>query len=99
MTHALFIFSGYLTVINGIGFFLVGRDKADARKGKAERIAEGVFFFLASIGGGIGVFLGMLFFRHKTRKWTFLLGIPLVAGEQAACLYGVYLLVFGGGMW
>ena len=38
-------------------------------------------FFLAVAFGSLGVYLGMYVFRHKTKTWYFLIGIPL-AGLQ-----------------
>lgn len=45
---------------------------------QAYRIPERYFMTLAFLGGGIGVVLGMLLFRHKIRKPYFTVWIPLV---------------------
>jgi len=45
---------------------------------------------MAAVFGSVGVYAGMFAFRHKTRKWHFLIGIPLLMIENAATL----LLVF-----
>ena len=47
---------------------------------------------LALIGGSIGALIGMTVFHHKTRKWYFKLGIPLILGIQVSlilCFYGI----------
>lgn len=55
-----------------------------------QRISEGMMFFLATILGSIGIYLGMFVFRHKNRKWYFLLGIPLLAIENFSFIYIIY---------
>ncbi|MFR8311759.1 MAG: DUF1294 domain-containing protein [Ruminococcus sp.] len=37
---------------------------------------------MAAIGGSAGALLGMQFFHHKTRKWKFRLGVPLILAAQ-----------------
>ena len=41
---------------------------------------------MASAGGSVGALLGMGFFRHKTRHWTFRLGMPAILILQVAAL-------------
>ncbi len=55
----------------------MGIDKARARK-KKWRIREKTLFLIAILGGSIGSFAGMWVFRHKTRHWYFVLGMPLI---------------------
>lgn len=81
----------FFGIINAISFFLMVWDKMSAKKKGAERISEGVLFFLASIGGGVGVYMGMFLLRHKTRKWYFILGIPILLFQNGVCLYLAYL--------
>ena len=82
-----------LAVVNGIAFFVMYLDKVRSRKQGAERIPEGLMFFSAAVFGGIGVFGGMLFFRHKTAKWYFMLGIPLfILQNIATVLFASYYL-------
>jgi len=64
------------------------RDKRlSLRSDNSERIPEGLLFFMATIFGSVGIYLGMLVFRHKTRKWYFVIGIPLVLTQNLATLY------------
>lgn len=72
----------YLVVANIVGFVLMGADKSKARRG-AWRIPEKTFFIVSLLGGSLGTFLGMMIFRHKTRHWYFILGIPLIIILQA----------------
>jgi len=66
-------------------------DKRRARQGRSsERIPEGLIFFIASAFGSIGVYLGMVCLRHKTRTWYFVLGIPFLILQQGLILYWVY---------
>ncbi|MFA9262223.1 MAG: DUF1294 domain-containing protein [Undibacterium sp.] len=81
MTLIQFIAIFLGAAVNIFAFSLMGWDKHRARMNGAERISEGFLFFLAIIGGSVGVFLGMFAFRHKTRTISFLIGIPL-AGLQ-----------------
>lgn len=67
-----------------IMFLLYGSDKRKAKKGKW-RISERVLL-TGAIFGGIGAYLGMLVFRHKTRKTAFRILLPFCAGMQAAVL-------------
>ena len=67
----------YIIVINIIAFFTFGLDKHKAINRK-RRIPELTLMTLCVLGGGIGCFLGMKFFHHKTRKIKFFLGIPLI---------------------
>lgn len=83
-----------LVAINIVAFFVMGRDKRKAIRGyNAERAPEGFMFFLATMFGSIGVYLGMLAFRHKTRKWYFQLGIPLLIIQNLATVYVVWSLL------
>ncbi|MDD5083428.1 MAG: DUF1294 domain-containing protein [Candidatus Moranbacteria bacterium] len=79
-------------LINTVAFFIMLSDKIRSRKIGAERISEGLLFFMAAALGSVGVWAGMFAFRHKTRKWYFLLGIPLLILQNIALLYLAYLL-------
>ena len=73
-------------IVNSVAWLIMLWDKMESRKSGAERISEGMLFFLATIGGSIGIYLGMFMFRHKTRKWYFLIGIPILIFENIATL-------------
>ncbi|MCI9314010.1 MAG: DUF1294 domain-containing protein [Lachnospiraceae bacterium] len=67
----------YLAGINLLSFVVMGVDKYKARK-RAWRIPESTLFVLALIGGSVGSIAGMHLFRHKTRHWYFLYGMPAI---------------------
>ena len=73
----------YLITINLIGFVLMGVDKFKAKK-RAWRIPESTLFVVALIGGSLGTTLAMHLFRHKTRHWYFLYGMPAILLIQLA---------------
>lgn len=79
--------------INLLAFLIMLNDKARSRKGGVERVSEGMLFFLAVMFGSIGVYAGMFAFRHKTRKWYFILGIPMVILQNLATLYIISLFL------
>ena len=83
-----------LAAINLIAFIIMLLDKIKSAKPGAERISEGMLFFMATIFASFGVYAGMFAFRHKTQKWYFLIGIPLLMAENLATAYLVYLFFF-----
>ncbi len=76
----------YILVMNISGFALMGIDKNRARK-KAWRIPEAALFQFALFGGSIGSIIGMYVFRHKTRHWYFVAGMPLILILQLTAIY------------
>lgn len=67
----------YYLLVNLLGFYAMYSDKLRAKK-RAFRIPETTFFAIAIIGGSVGCILGMYVFRHKTRHWHFVYGMPLI---------------------
>ena len=74
---------GYLGLINLMTFAVYGADKRRAKRDK-RRVPEKTLFLLALIGGSVGAFAGMRIFRHKTRHWYFVWGIPAILLAQIA---------------
>ena len=66
----------YLILINLLGFVLYGVDKVKS-KGRGCRIPERVLLWVARLGGGLGCWLGMMLFRHKTKHSRFMILVPL----------------------
>ena len=66
----------YFIIINIISFLVYGYDKYCSIKNKW-RISEYHLLCLGLIGGGIGSLLGMIIFRHKTKKIRFKILIPI----------------------
>lgn len=81
-----------LGAINLLAFLIILADKIRSAAQSQHRISEGKLFFLAAIGGSLGVYIGMFATRHKTRKWYFLLGVPLLLIENLALAYAWYLI-------
>ena len=84
---------GYFIIMNLIGFALMGIDKYRAKQ-RSFRSPEATLFIVAIIGGSIGSIIGMYAFRHKTRHWYFVYGMPFILLVQiilfAALLYGPF---------
>ena len=56
---------------------MMGIDKKKAKK-RSFRIPEASLFIIAVIGGSLGSIAGMYFFKHKTRHWYFVYGMPAI---------------------
>lgn len=84
--NVILVITVYLTAVNLIGFALMGFDKWKARK-HAWRIPEATLFIVAVIGGSVGSILGMQVFRHKTRHWYFVYGMPAILLLQLALVF------------
>jgi uncharacterized membrane protein YsdA (DUF1294 family) len=87
MNDPLSIFLVFL-FLNGLAFILMGLDKEYAKR-QAWRISEQFLLGLALLGGSLGIFLGMYYFRHKTRKPLFQVGVPFIF-----CLQVILLISF-----
>jgi len=77
----------YLVIINLFSFLQFWRDKRLAKKGNKARIREKTLFLIAIFGGALGAWIGMCFFRHKTKHWHFVVFMPLILLLQ---IVGVY---------
>lgn len=69
----------YVISMNLLGILLMGIDKYKAIH-KAWRIPEKTLFLCSVLGGSLGTWAGMYLFRHKTRHWYFVVGMPLIFG-------------------
>lgn len=81
----------YLILTNLIGFAAMGIDKKKAIRHKY-RIPEKTLFLIALLGGSAGSILGMQLFRHKTKHWYFVLGMPAILILQIALIFFLYHL-------
>ena len=70
--------AGYLLAVNLWAFGLMWFDKRRAKRKGAGRIRERTLFLSALLGGSLGAVTGMWCFRHKTKHWYFVLGMPLI---------------------
>ncbi len=73
----------WLIAINLVTFAVYGADKRRARRG-AWRVPEKTLFLLPLLGGSVGALLGMRVFRHKTKHWYFVWGVPAILLAQLA---------------
>lgn len=67
----------YILIINLVGFLIMLVDKNRAINHEW-RISEINLFLISIIGGSIGLYLGMHYFRHKTKHLKFTLGVPII---------------------
>lgn len=81
----------YLVIMNLYGFLIMGVDKKRAVK-HAWRVPEKVLFLTSVLGGSIGTWAGMYAFRHKTKHWYFVLGMPLILFLQIVIVVYLYVL-------
>lgn len=87
------LFAIYLAVMNVIGVAVMWSDKKRARLHRWQ-IPEKVLFGVSLLGGSAGTWAGMYLFRHKTKHWYFVAGMPLILVCQAAlAIYLVHLYV------
>ena len=88
--NVIILIAIYILVLNLIGYALMGIDKLRAKK-RGFRIPEATLFVVAIIGGSIGTILGMIVFKHKTRKWYFTYGLPVILILQIALTVALFL--------
>ena len=87
------LFAIYMVVMNVLGVAVMWSDKRRARLHRW-RIPEKVLFGVSLLGGSAGTWAGMYLFRHKTKHWYFVIGMPLILVCQAAlAIYLVHLYV------
>ena len=87
------LFAIYLAVMNVLGVAVMWSDKRRARLHRW-RIPEKVLFGVSLLGGSAGTWAGLYLFRHKTKHWYFVVGMPLILVCQAAlAIYLVHLYV------
>lgn len=80
----------YLIFINLTSLILFALDKYRASRRKW-RISEKSLMTLAIIGGSLGSLIGMYFFRHKTHKRKFTVGLPLILVMQIILFVYIFL--------
>ena len=78
-----------LLVTNLAAFMAFGIDKLKARKDRW-RIPEKTLLMMGLCFGGIGQLVGMRVFRHKTKKWYFVVSGVVFSIIQIAILVLYY---------
>jgi uncharacterized membrane protein YsdA (DUF1294 family) len=77
-----------LVALNLLAFALVGLDKRRAQR-RQWRISERALLGAALVSGTVGAWLGVLVFRHKTRKAAFLVLLALASVVDAAIVVAI----------
>ena len=80
----------YILIMNLLAISIMGIDKQKA-KAHAWRIPEKTLFLVSLLGGSLGTWCGMYLFRHKTKHWYFVIGMPLILFLQIAAI--IYLTI------
>ena len=70
------IFLVFYAIMTLVTFIMYGIDKSKAKKGRW-RIPEKTLLLFAACFGGLGAFLGMRIFRHKTKHTSFKIIVPM----------------------
>ena len=80
------IWQVYLLEINVVALVLSAIDQACARKA-IWRVSAVTLLLCAVLGGSVGLLLGILLFRHKTKHNRFRIGVPLILLGQLVLVY------------
>ncbi len=81
----------YIVIWNLAGFTAMGIDKRRAETNQW-RVKEKTLFLIALLGGSAGSILGMRYYRHKTKHYRFVYGMPAILIIQLLLvIYSVYL--------
>jgi len=79
----------FLIISNSISFTIFGVDKLQSKKG-GWRVPESRLLLIAFFGP-FGAYIGMLLFRHKTRKIKFFL-VPIFLLTQISLITYFYFI-------
>lgn len=83
------VISAYIAILSLMALVMMKTDKRQAQK-RGQRIPEKNLWRVALFGGGIGAYVGMMAFRHKTKHTNFRIGFLMLAVLQAALLLWIY---------
>ena len=83
----------YGLIWNVFSFFLYVIDKHKARKNRY-RVSESFLLSVAFLGGGLGALLAMYMVHHKTKKWMFKFGIPVLCLINVFCYYLAWVWIY-----
>ncbi len=76
----------FILIMSILSFIAMGYDKSQAKK-RGQRVSERTLWTLAIFGGGIGAYLGMQLFRHKTKHTNFRVGFLMLLIVYAFLLF------------
>jgi uncharacterized membrane protein YsdA (DUF1294 family) len=91
MNNLIIIIALYL-IWNCYVFVTIGIDKRRAKL-KRWRIPEARLLLMGAVLGGVGLYAGMKYFRHKTKHVKFIIGAPVLMIMNFIVL-GFFLLKF-----
>ena len=74
MLRFLIIYFFLMNIVTLVTFWI---DKNLAQNNKS-RIQESTLVLLSALGGAAGGLAAMYLFRHKTKHWYFVLGMPII---------------------
>ncbi|MDO9534738.1 MAG: DUF1294 domain-containing protein [Bacillota bacterium] len=83
------VISFLFAALNIFCLYLISLDKKRAVR-HHWRIPEKIFFILAFAGGAVGTYLGMIFFRHKTKHFHFKWGMRLLVVFHGVVFYFLF---------
>ena len=78
----------YFVIISAVAVMITAYDKFASKYVKRARIPEVMLLAFSIAGGSIAMFVTMLTIRHKTRKYKFMVGIPVIIILQVIALLG-----------
>ncbi len=80
------VVAAYVSAMSLQALSVFGVDKLLAKRsdrtGRVTRISERALLAAAWCGGGLGAWVGMAVFRHKTRKLAFRIMVPIATAVQ-----------------
>lgn len=80
----------YLIIISAIAVIVTIYDKFASKWLRRKRVPEVALLTVAAAGGSIAMLLTMLTIRHKTRKYKFMVGIPIIIIIQVIIKLGLF---------
>lgn len=80
----------YLIIISAIAVIVTIYDKFASKWLRRMRVPEVALLTVAAAGGSIAMLLTMLTIRHKTRKYKFMVGIPIIIIIQVIIKLGLF---------
>ena len=83
-----------LVCMNVLAFCLMGWDKQQAKR-QGRRQSEQALLLVAAMGGSLGTYLGMRFWRHKTQKESFRRPFFMIVLLHATILVGLAYWYWG----
>ena len=68
----------YFVIISAVAILITVYDKLASKWLRRMRIPEAVLLAVAAAGGSVAMLITMLTIRHKTKKYKFMIGIPVI---------------------